>query len=76
MGGACSAFGGGERRVQGFGGETWGKEPLGRPRHRWEDNIKMDLQEVGCGGRDWIELAQDWDRWRAVVNAVLNLRVP
>jgi len=47
-----------------------------RPRHRWEDNIKMDLQEVGCGGMDWIKLAQDRDRWWAVVNAVMNLRVP
>jgi len=53
-----------------------GKRPLGRPRSRWEDNIKMDLQEVGLGGTDWIELAQDRDRWRAVVNAVMNLRVP
>ena len=53
-----------------------GKRPLGRPRHRWEDNIKMDLQEVGCGGMDWIELAQDGDRWWALVNAVMNLRVP
>jgi hypothetical protein len=49
---------------------------LGRPRRRWEDNIMMDLQEVGCGGMDWIELAQDRDRWRALVNAVMNLRVP
>jgi len=50
--------------------------PRGRPRQRWEDNIKMDFQEVGCGGRDWIELAQDRDRWRALVNVVMNLRVP
>ena len=53
-----------------------GKRPLGRLRRRWEDNIKMDLQEVGCGGLDWIELAQDRDRWWALVNAVMNLRVP
>jgi hypothetical protein len=57
-------------------GKPEGKIPLGRPRRRWEDNIKMDLQEVGFGGIDWIELAQDRDRWRALVNAVMNLRVP
>jgi hypothetical protein len=52
------------------------KRQRGRPRRRWEDNIKMDLQEVGCGSRDWIELAQDRYRWRALVTAVMNFRVP
>ena len=56
-------------------GKPEGKGPLGRLRRRWEDNIKMDLQEVGCGGIDWIEPAQDRDRWRALVNAAMNLRV-
>jgi hypothetical protein len=49
---------------------------IGKPRRRWKNNIKMDLQEVGCGGMDWIELAQDRDRWWEIVNAVMNLRVP
>ena len=53
-----------------------GKRPLGRPRLRWEDNIKMDLQEMGWGYGDWMELAQDRDRWRALVSTVMNLRVP
>jgi hypothetical protein len=57
-------------------GFSWGKISLGRPRRKWEDNIKMDLQEVGRGGMDWIDLAQDRDRWRAVVNAVMKQRVP
>jgi hypothetical protein len=57
-------------------GKPEGKRQLGRPRPRWEDNIKMDLQEVGCGVVDWIDLAQDRGRWRALVNAVTNLRVP
>ena len=57
-------------------GKPEGKRPLGKPRRKWEDNIKMDLQEVRCEGVDWIELAQDRDRWRARVDAVMNLRVP
>jgi hypothetical protein len=77
MGGACSTYGGEERGVyRVLVGKPEGKRPLGRPRSRWENNIKSDLQEVGFGGMDWIELAQDKDRWRALVNAVMNLRVP
>ena len=53
-----------------------GKRPLGRPSRIWEDNIQMDHQEVGCGVMDWIEMAQNSDRWRALVNAVMNFRVP
>jgi len=56
-------------------GRPEGKRPLGRPRRRWKDNVKMDLQEVGCGGMEWIELAQGRDRWRALVNAIMNLRI-
>jgi len=52
------------------------KRPLGRPRRGWEDNSKMDLREMGCGGINWIDLAQDRDKWRALVNAVMNLRIP
>ena len=57
-------------------GKPEGKRPLGRPRRRWVDNIRMDLQEVSCGHVDWIGLAQDRDRWRKLVNAVMSLRVP
>ena len=76
MDGACSAYG--ERRdvYRVLVGKPEGKRPLGRPRRRWEDNIKMDLKEVGCGRMNWIELAQDRDRWRARVSTVMNIRVP
>ena len=70
---ACMGEGRGVYRV--LVGKPEGKTPLGRPRHRWEGNIKMDLQEVGCGGMDWIELAQERDRWWALMSAVMNLRV-
>jgi hypothetical protein len=53
-----------------------GKRPLGRSRHRWEDNIRMDLREIGWGGMDWIHLAQDRGQWRALVNTVMTFRVP
>jgi hypothetical protein len=68
---------GGEREVyRVLVGKQEGKRPLGRPRRRWVDNIRMDLQEVGCGFMDWIGMAQDRDRWRTVVSAVMNIWVP
>jgi len=57
-------------------GKSEGKRPLGRPRHRWKDGTMLDFQDVGCGGMDWTDLAQDRDRWRALLNAVMNFRVP
>jgi hypothetical protein len=57
-------------------GDPEGKRPLGRPRHRWVDNSKTDLREIGWGGMDWLDLAQDRDQWRAIVNTVMNLLVP
>ena len=75
MGGAYGAYGEGRGVHRALVGKPEGKRPLGRPRRRWEDNIKMDLREVGGGG-DWMELAQDRDRWRAVVNAVMDFLVP
>jgi hypothetical protein len=69
----CSAYGKRRGVYRVLVRKPEGKRPIGRPRCRWEDNIKMDLQEVGCGGMDLIELAQDRDRWRALVTAVLNL---
>ena len=76
MGGACSAYGeeGGVYKV--LVGKPEGKRPLGRPRCRWEDNIKMDVKEVGWGGIDCIDLAQGRDGWRAFVHEVINRRVP
>jgi len=76
MGGSCSTYGGEERCVPGFGGETSGKVTNWKTRNRWEDNIKMDLHEVGFGGMDWIDLAQNRGRWRELVNAVKNLLFP
>jgi hypothetical protein len=76
MGRTCGTYG--ERRgaYRVLVGKPEGRRPLGRPRSRWEDNIKMDLREVGCRGADWVDLAQDRDRWRALVYTVMNLRVP
>jgi hypothetical protein len=65
-----------EKTIRNFGCKTEGKRPLGRPRRRWEENIRMNLGEIGWEGVDWMHLAQDRDQWRAVVNTVMNLRVP
>jgi hypothetical protein len=76
MGGTCSTNGGGKRNAcRLLVGKLYGRRSLGRPRCRWLDNISMDLVEVGWGDVDWIGLPQDRDRWRALVNSVLNLRV-
>ena len=74
MGWACGSYWGGEGAYRVLVGKPEGKRPLGRPRRRWVDNIRMDLMEVGCGHVDWIGLAQDRDGWRKLVNAVMNLR--
>jgi hypothetical protein len=65
----------GEESVEGFGRKARRKEPLGRPRRRWKNWIRMDLREIGWGSVDWIQLAQNRDRWRDLVNTVMNLRV-
>jgi hypothetical protein len=76
MDGACSTYGEGRGVYRVLMGKFEGNKSPGRPRRRWEDNIKMDLQEVGCGCEDWIGMARDRDRWQALVSAVRNLRVP
>jgi hypothetical protein len=76
MGGPCSTHGKKKNAYRLLVEKPEGKRPLGRPRRRWVDNIRMDLGEVEWGDVDWIGLAQDRNRWRAVVNSVLNLRVP
>jgi hypothetical protein len=75
MGGAYSAYGEMRGVYRVLVGKPEGNRPLGRPRLRWEGNIKMEIQEVGCRGMDWIELAQDRDRWRALVKVVMKFRV-
>jgi hypothetical protein len=73
---ACSTNGEKRNEYRTVVGKPEGKRPLGRPRRRWVNNNKMDLKEIGLDGMDWIELAQDKDQWRALVNTVMNLRVP
>jgi hypothetical protein len=75
MGGACSSDEKGRCVYRDLVWKPEGKRPLGRSRRRWEDNIKIDLQEMVCGGMDWIGLAQEWASWRTLVNAVMNLWV-
>jgi hypothetical protein len=74
MGRACSAHGDKGNAYRVLVGKPEGWRPLESPRRRWEDNVKMDLREIGCGGMDWIDLAQDRNEWRALVNTVMNLR--
>ena len=76
MGWACGAYAWGEGVYRVLVGKPEGRRPLGRSRRRWVDNIRMDLQDVGCGYMDWIGLAQDRDRWRTLMSAVMNRRVP
>jgi hypothetical protein len=76
IGRVCSTHGEKRNAYRILVGKPAGKRPLGRPRHRWEDNIRMDLREIGWGGMDLIDLAQDRDQWRALVNTVVNLWVP
>jgi hypothetical protein len=76
MDGACSTYGKRRGAYRMVVGKPKGKRPLGRHRLRWNNNIKVNLQEMGCAGMDWIELAADRDMWRALVNAVTDLRVP
>jgi len=76
MGGECRKYGYRRGVYRVLVRNSEGKRPLGRPRRRWQENIKIDLQEIGRGVMDWIELAQDRDRWRELVNAVMHFRVP
>ena len=76
MGRTGNTYGAIQKCIQSFSGKPEGKRPLGRPRRRWEDNIKMSLREVGCDPRDWIALAEDMGQWRDYVKSVMNLRVP
>jgi hypothetical protein len=76
VGGALSTTGEKRNAYRVLVGKPEGKRTLGRPRRRWEENIKMDLREIGWGDMEWIDLAQDRDHWRALVNSVMNLRVP